>query len=166
LTDAAIDITRERLACYGLHSTLRRVDAEILPFPDASFDVVYSWGVIHHSERPEAIVAEVHRVLRPGGVFVGMVYARYSPAVYKLWIRRALLRGRPWRSLADVVWHDVESIGTKAYTAAEVRTLLDRFERIELLRTITPYDTSGFPAVLSRFFPAGWGWNIGFRAYR
>jgi SAM-dependent methyltransferase len=166
LTDAAIDITRERLACYGLHSTLRRVDAEILPFPDASFDVVYSWGVIHHSERPEAIVAEVHRVLRPGGVFVGMVYARYSPAVCKLWIRRALLRGRPWRSLADVVWHDVESIGTKAYTAAEVRTLLDRFERIELLRTITPYDTSGFPAVLSRFFPAGWGWNIGFRAYR
>jgi SAM-dependent methyltransferase len=166
LTQAAIDITGKRLASYGLHSTLQRLDAERLPFPDGSFDIVYSWGVIHHSERPEAIVSEVHRVLRAGGVFIGMVYGRYSPAVFKMWIRRALLRGRPWRSLAEVVWHEIESIGTKAYTPAEVRTLLGGFGRVELLRTITPYDTSGFPALLSRFFPDDWGWNIGFRASR
>src|SRR5688572_26194570 len=50
LTDAAIETTRARLAAYGFSSDLRRVDAETLPFPDDSYDVVYSWGVIHHSE--------------------------------------------------------------------------------------------------------------------
>ncbi len=165
LTDAAIEITRQHLALYGLGSTLQRVDAETLPFEDASFDVVYSWGVIHHSSHPETIVSEVRRVLRPGGVFIGMVYARHSPAVLKVWIRHALLRGRPWRSFADVIWHHVESIGTKAYTPAEARALFSRFGHIELLRRITPYDTKGFPLVISQFFPDSWGWNLCFRAY-
>jgi 2-polyprenyl-3-methyl-5-hydroxy-6-metoxy-1,4-benzoquinol methylase len=48
LTDAAIETTRARLAHYGFTSELRRVDAETLPFPDDTFDVVWSWGVIHH----------------------------------------------------------------------------------------------------------------------
>src|SRR5712671_2474918 len=56
LTDAAIEATRSHLALHGLHSELKRVDAESLPFADASFDIVYSWGVIHHSERPEKII--------------------------------------------------------------------------------------------------------------
>src|SRR6185295_8564705 len=76
LTDAAIDTTRERLALYDLSSNLQRVDAEHLPFEDNSFDFVYSWGVIHHSEKPEAIIAEIHRILKPGGMFIGMMYHR------------------------------------------------------------------------------------------
>lgn len=165
LTDAAIAITRRHLECYGLTSTLERVDAEALPFGDGRFDVVYSWGVIHHSEHPEAIVSEVHRVLGPGGVFIGMVYARHCPAVLKLWAKHALLRGRPWRTFTDVVWHHMESIGTKAYTNAEVRALLSQFRAVELLRCITPYDTKRFPPLLSQYFPDAWGWNICFRAY-
>ena len=165
LTDAAITITRQHLAVHGLASTLQRVDAETLPFDDASFDVVYSWGVIHHSAHPETIVSEVRRVLRPGGVFVGMVYARHCPAVFKIWFKNALLRGRPWRSFSDVIWHHVESIGTKAYTPSEARALLSGFRHTELLRRITPYDTKRFPAVINQFFPDSWGWNICFRAY-
>src|SRR5205085_1465488 len=65
LTDAAIETTRAHLALHGLSSDLRRVDAETLPFDDASFDIVWSWGVIHHSEHPERIIAEIRRVLRP-----------------------------------------------------------------------------------------------------
>ncbi|MBI3724778.1 class I SAM-dependent methyltransferase, partial [bacterium] len=78
LTDAAIETTRARLAAYGFESELRRIDAESLPFEDASFDLVYSWGVIHHSESPRKIVSEIHRVLRPGGTFIGMMYGRRS----------------------------------------------------------------------------------------
>ena len=166
LTDSAITVTGRRLALYGLESKLQRLDAETLPFPDASFDVVYSWGVIHHSEHPEAIISEVRRVLRPGGVFIGMLYARYSLAVLKVWIKNALLRGRPWRTFADVIWHHVESIGTKACTPAEVRALLSGFQQVELLQYITPYDTKRFPRALIQFFPNSWGWNICFRAYR
>jgi ubiquinone/menaquinone biosynthesis C-methylase UbiE len=165
LTDAAITLTRERLALYGQESTLQRLDAETLPFADASFEVVYSWGVIHHSEHPAAIVSEVRRVLRPGGVFIGMVYARHSVVAVKVWLKNALLRGRPWRTFADVLSHHMESVGTKAYTPREVRALLSGFRRVELLRCITPYDTNRFPAVMSQFFPDAWGWNLCFRAY-
>src|SRR5262245_45517619 len=72
LTDAAIAVTRKRLQTYGLDLRLQRVDAESLPFDDGTFDIVYSWGVIHHSERPEQIAREIHRVLKPGGSFIGM----------------------------------------------------------------------------------------------
>jgi 2-polyprenyl-3-methyl-5-hydroxy-6-metoxy-1,4-benzoquinol methylase len=73
LTGAAIETTCAHLAAYGLSSDLRRIDAETLPFPDVSFDVVYSWGVIHHAERSERIIVEIRRFLRPGGVFLGMM---------------------------------------------------------------------------------------------
>ena len=90
---------------YGLNSALQRFDAETLPYPDSSFDLVYSWGVIHHSEDPARIIKEIHRVLKPGGRFIGMVYGRHCLVAFKLWVRFGLLRGRPWRSLADTVWH-------------------------------------------------------------
>ena len=154
LTDAAIITTQGRLALHGLRSNLQRMDAEKLPFPDDSFDVVYSWGVIHHSEHPAAIMDEVSRVLRPGGTFIGMLYGRYSPAVLKKWVKHALLRGRPWRTFADVTYNHVESLGTKAYTLAEVRALLTGFGEVELTRLITPYETQSVPkghqSILSR----------------
>jgi SAM-dependent methyltransferase len=166
LTDAGIETTRERLALYGFTSRLQRADAERLPFPDATFDVVYSWGVVHHSERPEAIVREIGRVLKPGGVFKGMVYGLYSPLVLRTWVKNALLRGRPWRGLRDVVWNHVESKGTKAYTEAEVRRLLSPFSRIELQRVATVYDGERLPRFVANALPDRFGWFIPFRAYK
>ena len=72
LTDAAIEATRQHLAMHGLRSRLQRADAASLPFEDRTFDLVYSWGVIHHAEDPKAVVDELHRVLHPGGSFIGM----------------------------------------------------------------------------------------------
>lgn len=164
LTDAAIATTRARLAPYGLTSKLQRVDAERLPFPDATFDLVYSWGVIHHSKRTEVIIAEIHRVLKPGGVFVGMIYGRHSLVVLKLWLRHGLLTGRPFRSGADLVWNHVESVGTKAYTLDETRALLAGFGAVEIEPFLTTYDTASFPRWLARFFPDDWGWFISFKA--
>jgi len=166
LTQAAIDMTSERLAAYGLRSVLQRLDAEHLPFGDAEFDLVYSWGVIHHSEHPETILEQIHRVLRPGGSFVGMMYNRRSVAAVKVWMRDAAFKLRPWQSLSDVIWRNVESIGTKAYTARELERLLETssFQRCEIIPLVTPYDTKGWPAVVSQFFPPAWGWFLGFRA--
>jgi SAM-dependent methyltransferase len=109
LTDAAIEVTTQRFAAEGLTSVLQRVDAETLPFPDGHFDMVYSWGVIHHSDEPQRIVAEIRRVLKPDGEFIGMFYGRYSPTVLRLWLVNALARARPWRTLSDVVWHHMEN---------------------------------------------------------
>jgi 2-polyprenyl-3-methyl-5-hydroxy-6-metoxy-1,4-benzoquinol methylase len=164
LTDAAIETTRAHLALHGLASDLRRVDAETLPFADASFDVVWSWGVIHHSERPERIIAEIHRVLRPDGVFLGMLYNRHSLAVLAEWVKHALLAGRPWRSFADVLWHHFESVGTKAYTPRELEALFAAFSTSEITTYMTPYDLQHWPRRVAGWFPQGWGMFHAIRA--
>jgi SAM-dependent methyltransferase len=160
LTDAAIETTRDHLAVYGFESALKRIDAEELPFADGQFDVVYSWGVIHHSQHPERIVREIHRVLRPGGVFLGMMYGRYSLVSFKLWVRHGLLRGRPWRTLRNVISHHMESPGTKAYTLAELETLFSRFTEFRGTPVLTPYDLEHVPGVLRGWIPPSLGWFI------
>ena len=67
LTDRAVAHTRNRLACFDLCSTLDVGDAEQLAFADESFDLVYSWGVLHHSPGTPKAIAEVWRVLKWGG---------------------------------------------------------------------------------------------------
>jgi SAM-dependent methyltransferase len=52
--------------------------AEDLPFRTTSFDVVYSWGVLHHTPNTEKSFSEIHRVLKPEGRFIGMLYSKYS----------------------------------------------------------------------------------------
>ena len=74
LTEAAIETTRSHLAVYGLESSLQRIDAEALPFETDFFDIVYSWGGIHHTIHPDRIYAEINSVLKPGGIFIGMIY--------------------------------------------------------------------------------------------
>lgn len=83
LTPNAIEMARERFNLFGVRGRFELANAEAqLPFPDASFDHVYSFGVIHHSPSPERIVAEIYRVLRPGGTFTVMLYNRSSINYY------------------------------------------------------------------------------------
>lgn len=164
LTQAAIDTTRAHLAQHGFSSELRRLSAESLPFADESFDLVYSWGVIHHAERPEAIVREIHRVLRKGGQFIGMLYARHSMVALRFWARFALLAGKPWRSLADVIWHHMESTGTRCYTRRELARMFAAFGTVQTCKILTPYDADHLPRWLAALLPDAAGWNIAVKA--
>ena len=127
LTPRAIEHTRGRLDAYGLTSRLECADAEHLPFPDNSFDIVYSWGVLHHSPDTPRAIAEVHRVLRPGGVARVMIYHYWSITGYMLWLRYGLLRGR---SLTHVYAKYLESPGTKAYTVEEAEHMFRDFKAV------------------------------------
>jgi SAM-dependent methyltransferase len=140
LTPRAVEHTRARLAAVGLSSDLRVADAEALPFDDCSFDLAYSWGVIHHSPDTPAAVDEIYRVLRPGGTAKIMIYHTHSMVGYMLWIRYALLAGRPGRSLADVYAEHLESPGTKAYTVAEARRLFERYSQSDIKTVLTHGD--------------------------
>jgi SAM-dependent methyltransferase len=83
LTPASIEIARERFQLFGASGRFEVANAEErIPFPDESFDHVYSFGVIHHSPTPERIVSEIHRVLRRGGTFTIMLYNRTSINYY------------------------------------------------------------------------------------
>jgi SAM-dependent methyltransferase len=75
-----IDTTRTdpRVAAAGVH--VRRMDATRLEFPDAAFDLVYSFNVFEHLPDPAATFAEIARVLRPGGVaYIAFTGLRWSP---------------------------------------------------------------------------------------
>jgi len=166
LTDAAIQITRAHLAAHGLHSDLRRANAERLPFADASFDLVWSWGVIHHAPHPEMVISEVRRVLRPGGTFLGMLYARRSMVALKLWVRHGLMEGHPLTPLGRLVGAHMESRGTKAYTESEVRDLFAGFASCSTRRIVTEWDRSRLPRRLGSLLPDAVGWFIAIEARR
>jgi ubiquinone/menaquinone biosynthesis C-methylase UbiE len=92
LTEAGVEMARRHTA--GLDVKVERMDAEQMSFADASFDHVFSWGVLHHTSDSERAFAEVARVLRPGGTALIMVYNRASA---RYWIKGAiwlLLRGK------------------------------------------------------------------------
>jgi len=74
LTNAAVELARKRFEVSGLKGEFRVADAERLDFPDKSFDLVYSHGVLHHTPDIEAAVREIHRVLKPGGRAIVMLY--------------------------------------------------------------------------------------------
>src|ERR671932_2648222 len=78
LTEAAVSLARRRFELEGLPGEFRVADAEALEFEDGSFDLVYSHGVLHHTPDGRAAVREVHRVLKPGGRAVVMLYHRDS----------------------------------------------------------------------------------------
>jgi ubiquinone/menaquinone biosynthesis C-methylase UbiE len=94
LTPHSIEMAKERFGLFGVKGNFVVVNAEEkLPFPDNTFDHVYSFGVIHHSPTPAKIVAEIHRVLKPGGTITIMLYNRPSINYYlEIMFMRKLFR--------------------------------------------------------------------------
>lgn len=91
---ASTEMTRNALQVFGLAGKVLQRDATKMDFPDESFDAVYSFGVLLHIPQVERAVAEIARVLRPGGEVLVMLYNR-SSINYQLEIRllrRALRR--------------------------------------------------------------------------
>lgn len=143
LTREGITHVRHRLTVYGLPPQPLLVgDCERLPFKDGTFDLVYSWGVIHHTPDTQAALGEIVRVTRPGGLCKIMVYNRHSVSALSLWLRVCLLRGRPWRSVTWALYHHQESPGTKGFTAREVQKMLSSHPvgSLRVESTLTCYD--------------------------
>lgn len=132
LTPRSAEHTQKRLSLYGLTSDVRVGDAEALPYSDCSFDLVYSYGVLHHSPNTPMAIREVYRVLRPGGTARIMIYHKYSLTGYMLWCKYALLTGKIHLSLEDIYRHYLESPGTKAYSLVDTRAMLSDFSEVDL----------------------------------
>lgn len=165
LTDVGIALTRERLALEGREAKLLVGDAENLPFSDASFDIVYSYGVLHHTPDTPRALREVHRVLRPGGLALVMVYRVPSVAGYTLWALHCAARLEPWKTPRQAIYEHLESPGTKAYTDSEMRALLSDFSSVRIehallagdLLTMRPSARYAGPAyrMIWRLYPRG-----------
>jgi SAM-dependent methyltransferase len=148
LTEEALENLTHRLRVYGLPAPERIEvsDAEHLPFPSESFDLGYSFGVLHHTPDTEGAIRELVRVVRPGGQLKIMLYNRWSIFAFNLWARHALLRGRPWKSLRWALWHHMESLGTKGYTRGELRRIFTPLPVTDL-RIVT--ETTGIDHVIA-----------------
>lgn len=96
LTEAATTATAKRFTVFGLAGNILQMDAEAMGFDDASFDYIWSWGVIHHSADTRRVLVEMNRVLRPGGRATVMVYHRNW---WNFYVVAGLMRGIVQRQL-------------------------------------------------------------------
>lgn len=80
LSEASVDLTRRRFEVYGLSGRFYSGNAEELSswLPVERYDLVYSWGVIHHAPHPERIVDQIPQYLKDDGIFKMMVYSTNS----------------------------------------------------------------------------------------
>lgn len=140
LTTRAVEHVHRRFEAFELPCRITVGDAERLPFPNQSFDVVYTWGVIHHSPDTPKAAREILRVLRPGGVLRVMIYHKYSMVGMMLWVRYALLRLRPFTPLEEIYARYLESPGTKAYTRGQARELFAGAEKVRISTLLTHGD--------------------------
>jgi SAM-dependent methyltransferase len=75
---AYCDIIRLRAGRYDLSLPVVNGAGERLPFGDASFDLVIAWDVVEHVQNPALLLAELARVLRPGGRALLTVINRFA----------------------------------------------------------------------------------------
>ncbi len=80
LSQASLELTRRRFQVFGLAGRFIQCNAEQLAeYVEAcAFDLVYSFGVIHHTPDPAAVMREARKVIRPDGEFRLMLYAKES----------------------------------------------------------------------------------------
>ncbi len=137
LSSASIERAKRRCELAGYVPDLRVSDAEDLPFSNDVFDVVYSYGVMHHSPDTPQCIREAWRVLKPGGALRIMIYHHPSLTGFMLWLRYGFLRGK---SLRQSVRDHLESPGTKSYAREEAGAMLQGFEQIEFRQAFSPGD--------------------------
>jgi ubiquinone/menaquinone biosynthesis C-methylase UbiE len=79
LSDKSIDIAKKRLEVFGLSGNLFQANIEELSnVNDTKFDLVYSFGVLHHTPDIKKSISNIYQMLKPGGEFKMMLYAKNS----------------------------------------------------------------------------------------
>jgi SAM-dependent methyltransferase len=87
LAQHPVDHMNLRLRMHGLPGRCVQGSALAMPFPDQSFEFLVSIGCMHHTGNLQQCFDETHRVLKPGGVAILMIYNKYS---YMCWRRAPL----------------------------------------------------------------------------
>ena len=170
LSAGHLALAQENFQRRGLQGRFVHHDAESLPFADATFDLVYSNGVLHHTPNTRHVVQEIRRVLKPGGAALIMMYAEHSihywrELVTKLGLERDLLKnhsmGEIMSRYVEISQNDARPL-VKVYTAARLKQLFDGFEsrtvyKRQLMASEVPAACAWLPLdLLSRLM----GWNV------
>lgn len=132
LSEKSLAIARQRAEVYDLQHRIRFYlgNAEELTtfVPVEPYDLVYSFGVIHHTPHPERVIEQMRHYVQPGSTVKIMVYHRYAWKV--LWILLTYGKGQFWRLAELVARHSEAQTGcpvTYTFTRREARDLLERY---------------------------------------
>jgi 2-polyprenyl-3-methyl-5-hydroxy-6-metoxy-1,4-benzoquinol methylase len=163
LTEKGASLTKKRLRLAAFAGNISVGDSESLPFKSNYFDLVYSWGVIHHTPDTQAAAKEIVRVCKPGGRILVMLYHRRSLLALQAWLYYGLLKAQPFVRPSEIIAERLESPGTKVYTTGEARRLFGGVKNIQIQTIVTRYDLRVgrrlfLPAWLRHFVPSQLGW--------
>jgi SAM-dependent methyltransferase len=141
ITDRHFELASRNFQLRNLHAELFIEDASKLHFADNTFDVVYSFGVLHHTPDTVRCISEVYRVLKPGGEFLLSLYHRHS-AFHLFFVLMA--NGIAHRQLNKLGYQgllatvetgaDGENVKplVKLYTPRELRVILSDFQDVSI----------------------------------
>jgi ubiquinone/menaquinone biosynthesis C-methylase UbiE len=143
LSDASLDLCRQRFATYGLEARFYNGNAEELSsfVPLERYDLIYSFGVIHHSPHPERIITELQKYCHRDTELRIMVYSRWS---WKgVWIVLTEGKGAFWHAEELIRLNSEAQAGsavTYTYTRNAVRGLLSGFDIVRIWKDhVFPY---------------------------
>lgn len=120
LAETSIDLAKQNFEQNGLQGDLRVMNGQALEFDDNSFDVVYAHGVLQYTADAQQMVNELHRVLKPGGQAIMMVYNRNS------WLN-ALSK------LTKVDLEHEDAPVLKKYSIGEFKAMLKPFSKVRIV---------------------------------
>jgi len=178
LSEQSLALAKKRAALYGLDVKFYCADAEQLSsvVPVEKYDLVYSFGVIHHTPHPDRVVQQIKNYVGPGSTVKIMVYNRYSWKVF--WILVANGRGAFWNLSKLVAKYSEAKEGcpvTYAYSPGQARRLLAGFDILGArVDHIFPYKISDYvqyryrkvwyfrwmPGWLFHWFERRFGWHL------
>jgi 2-polyprenyl-3-methyl-5-hydroxy-6-metoxy-1,4-benzoquinol methylase len=132
LSPESLKIAAQRVALFGLGDLVKFYSGsaeELTSFlPLDTYDLIYSFGVIHHTPHPDRVLEQVRSYVKPGTTVKVMVYHRHSWKV--LWILMGYGKGQFWRLNDLIAEHSEAQTGcpvTYTYTRRQGRKLLESF---------------------------------------
>jgi len=164
LSQQSLKLARKRVEVYGLQDQVRFYTGsaeELSSFvPAEPYDLIYSFGVIHHTPHPERVVDQMRHYARVGTTVKLMVYYRRSWKAF--WILMGYGKGQFWRLKALVAEHSEAQTGcpvTYTYTREEGRGLIESsgFKATEIfVDHIFPYR---IPQYVNYDYVKDWPWR-------
>lgn len=162
LSRQAVSLAQKNFEQHGLKADLAVMDGESLEFEDNSFDAVYAHGVLQYTADPQKMLSEIHRILKPGGNGIFMVYNKYS------WLNLM-------RFAAKVPLEHEDAPVLRKFSIGEFKHMLQPFQTVRIVVERFPVKSrlhKGLKGVLYNTFFVGtfnalpkflvqpWGWHI------
>jgi len=145
ITDKAIVTTKERFKLHGLDADLRTYSGKELPFDKGQFDLVYSYGVLHHTPYMEDIFVDIYRVLKESGQMKLMLYNKYSLLYYYsiLYLRKYIEKSDLNREELLSKYSEFREgcPHTRCFTAMEICQKIQYFSTVSTRSDFCVYDT-------------------------